>query len=51
LLVARIDDAEVLIRHDIQDRQDMIAGQAKDIFHALELERFANEMTSRDSRH
>jgi hypothetical protein len=29
----------------------MIAGQAENIFHALELERFTNEMTSGGSRH
>ena len=51
LLVAGIDNAEILIRHHVQNRQDMIAGQAENIFHALELERFANEMTSGGSRH
>src|SRR6266536_2249242 len=51
LLMTRIDDAEVLIRHDVEDRQNMIAGQAEDIFHALELERLTNKMTACDSRH
>jgi hypothetical protein len=40
--MTRVDDAKVLIRHDVQHGQDMIAGQAEDIFNALELERFAN---------
>jgi hypothetical protein len=42
LLMARVDDAKILIliRHDIQDRQNMIAGQAEDILNAFELERF-----------
>jgi hypothetical protein len=51
LLMTGVDDAKVLIRHYVQHRQDMIAGQTEDIFHALELERFANEMTACDSRH
>ena len=42
LLVARVDDAKILVRHDIQHRQDMIAGQGEDIFDAFELERGAD---------
>ena len=51
LLMTRIDDAEVLVRHDVEQRQDVIAGQAENIFHAFELERLADEMTSCDSCH
>ena len=51
LLVARIDDAEILIDHCVEQWQDMIARQAKDIFYPLELERFADQMTSGGSRH
>ena len=40
--MARVDDAKILIRHDIQDRQNMITGQAEDILDAFELERFAD---------
>ena len=42
LLVTRIDDAEILIRHYVQDRQDVIASQRKNIFNAFEFERFAD---------
>jgi hypothetical protein len=42
LLVTRVDDAEVLIGDDVQERQDMIARQREDISHAFELQRFAD---------
>ena len=51
LLMTRIDDAEILIRHHVEDRQDMIAGQAEDIFHILELKRFADQVAPRHSDH
>ena len=51
LLMAGVDDAEVLVRHHVKGRQNMITGQAENIAHAFELERFADKVTSRDSRH
>ncbi len=51
LLVTSIDDAEVLVGHHVQERQDMIAGQAEDILYSLDLERFADQMASCDSGH
>ena len=42
LLVTRIDDAEILVGHDVQERQDMIARQREDISHAFKLQRFAD---------
>jgi hypothetical protein len=34
--MARIDDAKVLIRHHVEQRQYMITRQAKDIFYPFE---------------
>jgi hypothetical protein len=42
LLMTSVDDAEVLIRHYIQRRQDVIAGQGKNIGHPFKLEGFAD---------
>jgi hypothetical protein len=42
LLVTRIDDAEILVRHHIERRQNMIACQTENVAYAFELERFAN---------
>ena len=42
LFVTGIDDAEVLIRHHVQHRQDMITCQGEDILHPFKLKRFAN---------
>jgi hypothetical protein len=42
LLMAGIDDTEVLIRHNVQRRQDMIASQGKNIGHSFKLEGFAD---------
>ena len=51
LLMARVVDLEILIRHHVEHRQDMIAGQGEYISYAFELERFTDQMTPRDSRH
>jgi hypothetical protein len=51
LLMARIDDAEVLVRHRVQHRQDVIAGQSENVVHAFELKRSADQPASRNSRH
>jgi hypothetical protein len=40
-----------LIGHHVENREDMISGQGKDVFDAFEFERFTNQMTSRDLRH
>jgi hypothetical protein len=51
LFMASVVNFEILIRHNVEDREDMIARQCKNIPHALELERFTDQMTSRDSGH
>jgi hypothetical protein len=51
LLMPGVEDAEVLIRHHVQDRQDVIAGEGEDVFHAFEFEGFADQVTSCDFCH
>ena len=34
LLVAGIDETEIHVGHDVQDRQDVIAGNGEDILYA-----------------
>ena len=40
-----------LLRHDVEQRQDMITGEAESIFHAFELKCSTDEVASRDSRY
>jgi dTDP-4-amino-4,6-dideoxygalactose transaminase len=51
LLIARVEDAEILVRHNVERRQDVVTGQAENIAHTFVLERLANQLTSGNSSH
>ena len=51
LLVAGVDEAEILIGHHVQHRQHVVAGQGKDVIDALQLESAGNKVASGNSGH
>jgi hypothetical protein len=51
LLVSCVNDAKVLIRHHVQNGQNMVASEGENILDTFQLERFADQMTSGDSGH
>ena len=51
LLVAGIDESEIVVGHDVQHRQHVVARQGKDVIDALQLQGLGNQVTSGDSGH
>ena len=51
LLVAGVNEPEIVVSHDIQHRQHVVARQGKDVVDALQLQGLGDEVTTGDSGH